>query len=83
MTGQLEKALEEEHKLLPYVRQENASATEWGTAHERIDKYASVSIDGTKVLLRDDGYWEVLIALGEIHSNRWETRILLHLAKAA
>jgi len=34
---------------------------EWVTAHERIEKHASVSIDGVKILLRDEGYREVKI----------------------
>ena len=64
---QLEKELEEEQKLPPYVRQEDVAAMEWVTAHNRIDQHASVSIDGVKVLLRDDGYREVkIVSVSEV-----------------
>ena len=67
VTGQLEKELEEEQKPPPYVRQEDVSAMEWVTAHERIARHASVSIDGVKVLLRDDGYREVkIVSVSEV-----------------
>ena len=67
VTGQLEKELEEEQKLPPYVRQEDVAAMEWVTAHERIEKHASVSIDGVKILLRDDGYREVkIVSVSEV-----------------
>lgn len=61
VTDRLEKELEKELKPPPYVRQEDVSAMEWVTAHQRIERHASVSIDGVKVLLRDDGYREVKI----------------------
>jgi hypothetical protein len=67
VTGQLEKELEEEQKPPPYVPQEDVSAMEWITAHERIEEHASVSIDGVKVLLRDDGYREVkIVSVSEV-----------------
>ena len=67
VTSQLEKELEEEQKVPPYVRQEDVSAMEWVTAHDRIDKHASVSIDGVKVLLRDEGYREVkIVSVSEV-----------------
>ena len=67
VTGQLEKELEEELKPPPYVRQEDVPAMEWVTAHQRIDRHASVSIDGVKVLLRDDGYREVkIVSVSEV-----------------
>ena len=73
VTGQLEKELEEEQKPPLYVRQEDMSAMEWVTAHERIEKHASVSIDGVKVLLRDDGYREVkIVSVSEVVGNTEE-----------
>jgi hypothetical protein len=67
VTGQLEKELEEEQKPPLYVRQEDMSAMEWVTAHERIEKHASVSIDGVKILLRDEGYREVkIVSVSEV-----------------
>jgi hypothetical protein len=67
VTGQLEKELEEEQKPPPYVRQEDLSAMEWVTAHDRIENHASVSIDGVKVLLRDEGYREVkIVSVSEV-----------------
>jgi hypothetical protein len=67
VTGQLEKELEEEQKLPTYVRQEEVSAMEWVTAHDRIDRHASLSIDGVKVLLRDEGYREVkIVSVSEV-----------------
>jgi hypothetical protein len=67
VADQLEKELEEEQKPPPYVRQEDVSAMEWVTAHERIEEHASVSIDGVKVLLRDDGYREVkIVSVSEV-----------------
>ena len=51
----------------PYVRQEDVLAMEWVTAQERIEKHASVSIDGVKVLLRDEGYREVkIVSVSEV-----------------
>jgi hypothetical protein len=67
VTGQLETELEEEQKPPPYVRQEDLAAMEWVAAHERIETHASVSIDGVKVLLRDDGYREVkMVSVSEV-----------------
>jgi hypothetical protein len=67
VTEQLEKELEQELKPPPYVRQEDLSAMEWVTAHDRIEKHASVSIDGVKVLLRDEGYREVkIVSVSEV-----------------
>jgi hypothetical protein len=67
VANQLEKELEKEQKLPPYVRQEDVSAMEWVPAHERIEKHASVSIDGVKVLLRGEGYREVkLVSVSEV-----------------
>jgi hypothetical protein len=67
VTGQLEQELEEEQKPPPYVRQEDLSAMEWVTAHDRIEKHASVSIDGVKILLRDEGYREVkIVSVSEV-----------------
>jgi len=67
VTGQLETELEEEQNPPPYVRQEDLAAMEWVAAHERIEKHASVSIDGVKVLLRDDGYREVkIVSVSEV-----------------
>jgi hypothetical protein len=67
VASQLEKELEKEQKLPPYVRQEDVSAMEWVTAHERIEEHASVSIDGVKVLLRDEGYREVkIVSVSEV-----------------
>ena len=67
VASQLEKELEKEQKLPPYVRQEDVSAMEWVTAHERIEGHASVSIDGVKVLLRDEGYREVkIVSVSEV-----------------
>ena len=67
VTSQLEKEFEEEQKPPPYVRQEDVSAMEWVPAHERVEKHASVSIDGVKVLLRDEGYREVkIVSVSEV-----------------
>jgi len=67
VSEQLEKELEQELRVPPYVRQEDVSAMEWVTAHERIEKHASVSIDGVKVLLRDEGYREVkIVSVSEV-----------------
>ena len=67
VTSQLEEELEQELRVPPYVRQEDVSAMEWVTAHERIEKHASVSIDGVKVLLRDEGYREVkIVSVSEV-----------------
>jgi hypothetical protein len=67
VTSQLEKELEKEQTLPPYVRQEDMSAMEWVTAHERVERHASVSIDGVKVLLRDEGYREVkIVSVSEV-----------------
>jgi hypothetical protein len=64
---QLEEALEREQEVPPYVRQEDMSAMEWVPAHERIEKHASVSIDGVKVLLQDEGYREVkMVSVSEV-----------------
>jgi hypothetical protein len=75
VTGQLEKELEEEQKPPLYVRQEDMSAMEWVTAHERIEKHASVSIDGVKILLRDEGYREVkIVSVSEVVEETEETQ---------
>jgi hypothetical protein len=67
VTRQLEKEVEAEQKPPPYVRQEDMSAMEWVRAHARIEKHASVSIDGVKVLLRDEGYREVkVVSVSEV-----------------
>lgn len=67
LASRLEKELEKEQELPPYVHQEDVPAMEWVTAHERIEQHASVSIDGVKVLLRDEGYREVkLVSVSEV-----------------
>lgn len=67
VTSQLEEELEKEQELPPYVRQEDVSAMEWVPAHERIEKHASVSMDGVKILLRDEGYREVkIVSVSEV-----------------
>ena len=67
VASQLEKELEKEQELPPYVRQEDVSAMEWVTAHERIEKHASVSIDGVKVMVRGEGYREVkMVSVSEV-----------------
>ena len=48
---------------------------EWVTAHERIEQHASVSIDGGKVLLRDEGYREVkIVSVSEVVEETEETQ---------
>jgi len=76
VTGQLEKDLEEEQKPPPYVRQEDVSAMEWVTAHDRIEKHASVSMDGVKVLLSDEGYREVkIVSVSEVVEQTEEAEL--------
>lgn len=75
VTRRLEQKLEEEQNVPPDVRQEDVSAMEWVTPHERVETHASVSIDGVKVLLRDEGYREVKIVsvsevIGETEQER-------------
>lgn len=67
VTSQLEEALEKEEEVPSYVRPQDVAAMEWVPAHERIEKHASVSIDGVKVLLRDQGYREVkIVSVSEV-----------------
>lgn len=70
VVSQLEKELEKDPRIPPYVRQEDVSAMEWVTPHDRIENHASVSMDGVKVLLRDEGYREVkIVSVSEVISE--------------
>jgi hypothetical protein len=67
VASRLEQGLQEEQKVPPYVRPENVSAMEWVTPYERVETHASVSIDGVKVLLRDEGFREVkMVSVSEV-----------------
>jgi hypothetical protein len=60
VTSQLETRLEEEEREVPcYVGWQDVSAMEWVPPEEPIETHASVSIDGVKILTRDEGYREV------------------------
>jgi hypothetical protein len=70
---QLDEALEREQEIPPHVSQEDMSAMEWVPAQERIETHASVSIDGVRVLVRDDGYREVkMVSVSEVMEQREE-----------
>jgi hypothetical protein len=67
VASRLEREIEEEQKVPPHVRQEDVSAMEWVTPHERIETHASVSLDGVKVLVREEGYREVkMVSISEV-----------------
>jgi hypothetical protein len=66
----VERGLEDELKVPAHVRQEDTRAMEWVPAHKRIEKHASVSMDGVKVRIRGDGFREVKIAsVSEVIEN--------------
>jgi len=68
VTVQLETKLEEEEQEVPYyVAWEDVAAMEWVPSHEVIEGHASVSIDGVKILTRDEGYREVkIVSVSEV-----------------
>jgi hypothetical protein len=67
VSSQLAEELEKEQKVPPGVDQENVLAMEWVTPHARIETHASVSMDGVKVLLRDEGFREVkIVSVSEV-----------------
>lgn len=65
---QVETRLEEEEQEVPYyVAREDVAAMEWVPPHEVIEGHASVSMDGVKILTRDEGYREVkVVSVSEV-----------------
>jgi hypothetical protein len=68
VTSWLETELEKEEKEVPYyVTWKKVAAMEWIPSQEPIEKHASVSIDGVKILTRDEGYREVkIVSVSEV-----------------
>jgi hypothetical protein len=68
VTSQLEARLEkEEQEVPPYVLWRDAGALAWIRPEEPIRAHASVSIDGVKILTREEGYREVkMVSVSEV-----------------
>ena len=68
VTSQLETRLEKEEQEVPYyVAQADVPAMEWIPAEQSVVEHASVSIDGVKILTRDEGYREVkIVSVSEV-----------------
>lgn len=68
VTSQLETELEREDQEVPYyVPWKDMEAMEWIPLHDPIEKHASVSMDGVKIPVRDEGYREVkLVSVSEV-----------------
>jgi hypothetical protein len=60
VTRQLETGLEREEQHVPaFVLWKDIAEMEWIPPQDPVEEHASVSIDGVKVLIRDEGYREV------------------------
>lgn len=60
VTSQLETGLEREEQHVPvFILWQDLADMEWIPPQDPIEEHASVSIDGVKVLIRDEGYREV------------------------
>jgi hypothetical protein len=68
VTSQLERRLEKEEQEVPYyVAWKEVPAMAWIAPEEPIEKHASVSIDGVKILTREEGYREVkMVSVSEV-----------------
>lgn len=68
VTSQLETRLETEEREVPYyVAWKDVPAMGWVPAKDPIETHASVSIDGVKILTREDGYREVkIVSVSEV-----------------
>jgi hypothetical protein len=65
---QLEAQLEKEEQEVPYyVAWPDVPTLEWIAPEKPIEAYASVSIDGVKILTRDEGHREVkIVSVSEV-----------------
>lgn len=72
VASQLERQLEKEEREVPCnVVWQDVSAMEWVSPEEPIEAHASVSIDGVKILTRDEGYREVkMVSVSEVKLGR-------------
>lgn len=68
VTRQLETGLEREEQHVPVcILWKDIADMEWIPPQDPIEEHASVSIDGVKVLVRDEGYREVkLVSVSEV-----------------
>jgi hypothetical protein len=68
VTSQLEAQLEKEEQEVPYyVAWPDVPAMEWIPPEKPIEAHASVSIDGVKILTREEGYREVkIVSVSEV-----------------
>jgi hypothetical protein len=68
VTSQLEAQLEKEEPEVPYyIAWPDVPAMEWILPEKPIEGHASVSIDGVKILTRDEGYREVkIVSVSEV-----------------
>lgn len=68
VTSQLEMQVEKEEQEIPYyVAWQDIAAMGWIPAEDPIEAHASVSIDGVKILTREDGYREVkMVSVSEV-----------------
>ena len=68
IASQIEDELNREEQEVPaYMLWKDVAAMEWIPAQEPIKEHASVSIDGAKILLRDEGYREVkIVSVSEV-----------------
>jgi hypothetical protein len=68
VAGQLETRLEKEEQEIPYyVAWQDMVAMAWIPTEEPIEAHASVSIDGVKILTREEGYREVkMVSVSEV-----------------
>ncbi len=68
VASQLETQLEKEEQEVPsYVAWKDVPAMAWIAPKDPIETHASVSIDGVKILTRDEGYREVkMVSVSEV-----------------
>ncbi|HEM61438.1 MAG TPA: hypothetical protein ENO24_04030 [Chloroflexi bacterium] len=68
VASQLEMRLEEEEQKAPnHIAWKDLPVMGWITPEKPIDKHASVSIDGVKILTREEGYREVkMVSVSEV-----------------
>lgn len=68
VTDQLEVHLEMEERKVPYyVAWKDVPAMGWIASHNPIESHASVSMDGVKILTREDGWREVkIVSISEV-----------------
>jgi hypothetical protein len=85
VTSQLEMQVEKEEQEIPYyVAWQDIAAMGWIPAEDPIEAHASVSIDGVKILTREDGYREVkMVSVSEVVVESASEECSLDLKRAA